>query len=322
MLTPTSSTPSRLLSVDPSRTLSLRRKSGVRAAVPFRELARLLAEYLPSLPPMPNSDLMDSLENWLEDQGRWVLPRVEAAMREATREGWERGAARALTDSRFTRKGGTVFALNASAVDQGVLAAVRAKISVRERVKGLFGWARRVARKSWEDAKQVVQRVAGEVLGRGLGVGAVISTARGKVLGQGKRAADAAKGAVIKGHAEGQLDVYETIGVKTIVRLVELRTARDGKVCPTCRNLRGARLTPEKARGVIPIHPNCRCIWVPVEFEEVEERVLVRMPGPTSTPASSSTLTQTALPAIPTPPSTNSSPDPLVMFSRFLKGIS
>jgi hypothetical protein len=35
-------------------------------------------------------------------------------------------------------------------------------------------------------------------------------------------------------------------------------------VCEKCQDLEGKVFTTEEARGVIPVHPNCRCCWVSV----------------------------------------------------------
>jgi SPP1 gp7 family putative phage head morphogenesis protein len=44
----------------------------------------------------------------------------------------------------------------------------------------------------------------------------------------------------------------------------EYTTADDNKVCPKCRQLEGNVYTIDEARGIIPVHPNCRCAWNPV----------------------------------------------------------
>jgi SPP1 gp7 family putative phage head morphogenesis protein len=45
---------------------------------------------------------------------------------------------------------------------------------------------------------------------------------------------------------------------------VELVTAGDLRVCPMCQGLNGKVYTIKEARGLIPVHPQCRCAWVPV----------------------------------------------------------
>jgi len=69
---------------------------------------------------------------------------------------------------------------------------------------------------------------------------------------------------VIRAHAEATLNEFETLGVTDVVAEVELSTAGDDRVCPDCDSLSGHVYTIDDARGVIPVHPNCRCAWLPV----------------------------------------------------------
>jgi hypothetical protein len=81
----------------------------------------------------------------------------------------------------------------------------------------------------------------------------------------------------------GKLDIYESLGVQKVgvipehlpahgirdarpkrgKRLYALQTAGDNRVCDICDDLEGNVYTLAEARGVIPVHPNCRCVVVP-----------------------------------------------------------
>lgn len=79
---------------------------------------------------------------------------------------------------------------------------------------------------------------------------------------------------VIRAHAEGQLDAFQTLGITRVQAEVEWVTAADGKVCPKCRALGGLfAIAIDKARGLIPRHPRCRCAW---KLVEVDRRSLRR----------------------------------------------
>lgn len=76
---------------------------------------------------------------------------------------------------------------------------------------------------------------------------------------------------VIRAHAEATLNRYQQFGIKGVTALTEFRTAGDDKVCEQCRGLEtrdngfgGGVYTLEQARGLIPVHPRCRCVWLPV----------------------------------------------------------
>jgi len=83
------------------------------------------------------------------------------------------------------------------------------------------------------------------------------------------RAMAIARTEIIASHAEGQLDSFERLGVEEIGVLAEWSTAGDDRVCPLCGELEGVVMTVKEARGLIPRHPNCRCIWIPAsKFEK------------------------------------------------------
>jgi len=85
---------------------------------------------------------------------------------------------------------------------------------------------------------------------------------------------------VIGAYTEGTLDAYRLIGVQQVGIIPEfvssnklrvkdaevaLITAGDDEVCEECFELEGTIYELEDAYGVIPVHPNCRCAWIPIE---------------------------------------------------------
>lgn len=69
---------------------------------------------------------------------------------------------------------------------------------------------------------------------------------------------------VIAAHAEATLNMYEEAGLEGVTVQAEFTTAGDDSVCPECEALEGKIYTIEESRGVIPVHPNCRCTFLPV----------------------------------------------------------
>ena len=69
---------------------------------------------------------------------------------------------------------------------------------------------------------------------------------------------------IISAHAEASLNAYEEAGIEGVEVEVEFTTAGDDVVCPECDVLSGKSFTIAESRGVIPVHPNCRCAWSPV----------------------------------------------------------
>lgn len=78
-----------------------------------------------------------------------------------------------------------------------------------------------------------------------------------------RRAFVIARTETIHAHAEGQLDAFEKLGVKELGVQAEWTTAGDDRVCPECAKNEGKRFSIDEARGLIPLHPNCRCTWIP-----------------------------------------------------------
>jgi SPP1 gp7 family putative phage head morphogenesis protein len=67
---------------------------------------------------------------------------------------------------------------------------------------------------------------------------------------------------VINAHADASLNAYQEAGLEGVEVEAEWLTAADP--CPKCEEAaRGGPYTISVARGLIPLHPNCRCAWAP-----------------------------------------------------------
>lgn len=81
---------------------------------------------------------------------------------------------------------------------------------------------------------------------------------------------------------EGALDRMEMMGVKLIGVNVEVNVVMlpDGsveqRVCPRCRPLNKLVLTIEQARGLLPVHPNCRCAFIPAVDKKTDSKKKLR----------------------------------------------
>lgn len=70
---------------------------------------------------------------------------------------------------------------------------------------------------------------------------------------------------VIRAHQEATLNRFEQSGVEQVIGFAEFQTAGDDRVCSECAGLETGEAIPlGDARGVIPVHPQCRCVWLPV----------------------------------------------------------
>ena len=55
--------------------------------------------------------------------------------------------------------------------------------------------------------------------------------------------------------------------------MAEWMTAGDQRVCARCQANEGHRFTIEQARNMIPLHPQCRCAWVPISVDKRGRRI-------------------------------------------------
>ncbi len=124
---------------------------------------------------------------------------------------------------------------------------------------------------------QQMSRILADGLAAGKGPAAVARELTDNVTKlTNTRALVLARTEIIHAHAEGQLDGFERLGVKEVGIEAELSTAGDDLVCERCSAVEsdGPYLV-KKARGMIPVHPNCRCAWVPVtERKKKKDEVL------------------------------------------------
>lgn len=100
----------------------------------------------------------------------------------------------------------------------------------------------------------------------------------------GNRAEVIARTEIIRAHAEGSLDSMKSLGVDKVGAQVEFSVAGDDRVCPECESLQGQIYDIDDARGIIPVHPQCRCAWLPwnddwnveVDDEEPTENIFCK----------------------------------------------
>lgn len=78
------------------------------------------------------------------------------------------------------------------------------------------------------------------------------------------RAERIARTEVIRTNAEAQLNTFERFGIQQVHLEAEWITAGDDRVCPECEDMEGEVFSIEDAHGMIPLHPSCRCDWLPV----------------------------------------------------------
>jgi SPP1 gp7 family putative phage head morphogenesis protein len=115
------------------------------------------------------------------------------------------------------------------------------------------------------DMKKQLNYHLAQGLSRGESPLKIARTMRKSIAGLSRtRALRIARTEIVRAQAEGQLTGFERLGIEKVGAKVEWSTAGDQLVCVECDEMEGEVFTIKEARGLIPLHPNCRCAWVPV----------------------------------------------------------
>lgn len=77
--------------------------------------------------------------------------------------------------------------------------------------------------------------------------------------------------AVTEVQADGKLDAYGQSNIQHVQ--VRVETVQDKRRCRHCAGLQGKQMTIEQARGLLPVHPNCRCLWYFTSLKHIPRRL-------------------------------------------------
>ncbi len=279
------------LKADPTRTATLRRRFQAELR---RRFARLKAKVLrliveqDALGLVPRVSFWTFNEDWrylaspekIKAFELWLRQQLAADLlglseqqtwEKFIREGFEKGAGRAFDD---TKRSEAVKAAGEEKLDFYVgtrdefLRSSFAQPVAVEKVKLLAG-------RSFTDLKGITDAMS-TALTRGL-VDGLVRGQSPREIGRSladlvdvsrSRAETIAQTEIIRAHAEGQLKALEDMGVEEVGVMVEFSTAGDGRVCARCTALNGVTLKIDEARGLIPVHPRCRCAFLPANVGE------------------------------------------------------
>lgn len=276
------------LRIDPSRTALLRRAFSAQMQKRFDRLRRAVWRYIithDSLglkKPTANANnfqfttddkKLDQFNKWLKsqiDQGilevnpqtgdplglnPWLYTYVDSA--------YKKGVVRAYTEAHQAELG------HEQPYYEGTRAQfLESSFAAPERISKL----RLLGTRTFEDLKGVtaqmssqMSRVLADGMAHGKGPMQIAKTLSNTITGVPiRRAKVIARTETIHAHAEGQLDGLMDLGVEEVGVEAEFTDSDDDAVCPECAALNGKVFTIKEARGVIPVHPLCRCSWSPV----------------------------------------------------------
>jgi SPP1 gp7 family putative phage head morphogenesis protein len=81
------------------------------------------------------------------------------------------------------------------------------------------------------------------------------------------RAVIMARTEVVRAHHIANINEYAAAGIEGVEVQAEWQTAGDNRVCQRCKSLEGKIFPLDEIRGLIPLHPQCRCVALPVTEE-------------------------------------------------------
>lgn len=264
---------------DPTRTKTIRKRYGqrlrgaygrinaaIREAVIQRDIFNLRDDDTPQLVGAVNlpvtfgfgtdPEKVEQFEAWLrEAEESEVLEVIDRGSNQYVRRAYERGVSSA--DSDALRVGVNVPETEVHTVVELPQHRRELELLYTRNFTELDGITRAV--------DQEVSRVLTEGLAAGENPTTMARDITGRIDAIGKtRATVLARTEVIRAHAAGTLTRYDQLGVDGVTVRAEFQTAGDNRVCPRCLALEGRVYTIEEARGVVPVHPQCRCAWIPV----------------------------------------------------------
>jgi SPP1 gp7 family putative phage head morphogenesis protein len=89
-----------------------------------------------------------------------------------------------------------------------------------------------------------------------------ITDTLGRFIPAERRARMLARTEIIRAHSQATLMEYKRVGLEDVILQVELLPA--GDACPECQALGGKPYKIEQVQNLIPVHPHCRCSFIPV----------------------------------------------------------
>jgi len=192
---------------------------------------------------------------------RWADTYVSSAYSKGIQRGYEELAKRsgnAVFDSLVSVAGGPARVRAVATMAQGALF----QPIHLENVRLLY-------QRNFAELKGVTESMAQQIsrsLAQGLAEGKnprVVAREMVKLVDIGlKRATTIARTEIVRAHVQGALNTYKSQGIEGVTVLVEWSTAIQD-VCPDCADLEGRVFTLDEISGLIPLHPNCRCVPIP-----------------------------------------------------------
>ena len=282
--------PGRRGSIDPTRTVVLRRKYEREMVRRFKALKRLIREAIAvndvfglkdpapafrvqqqNAPPrgafaFPRSDAkVSAFMNWLRQASHAGILQVHPGtpLQSAAAQAWQNVYLKTAYQSGLAKAASGMRAAGADVQDSWVQSAFFRPVHA-DRAGLIYTRTYNDLQGITDSMSAAISRTLAQGIAEGRGVVELAKTLADKVDVGINRARVLVRTETIRAHADATLNAYREAGLEGVTIEAEFTTAGDNKVCPKCEELEGGIYTIEEAQGVIPVHPNCRCAWSPI----------------------------------------------------------
>ena len=250
------------LRVDPSRTQTIRFQLARQGRVKLKRMADDLqqaVQYSTSWSQQTKTQKLASLQRWTRQLVATHLdrPNQDTYLAEEVRKAHAKGVARSFDEAARAFSKSKDFNLGAKAQFSRDV-----RNRNRETIDLLVDTANNDIAHMGDQLIRQVARDAGALIRKGATgrqVRAAIRSAFQTI--ERKHLKAIVNVSIISAHAEGQLDGFEMVGVKRVGIRAEWVTAKDEHVCRQCAQREQRTYTLLQARGLLPFHVGCRCVW-------------------------------------------------------------
>lgn len=105
-----------------------------------------------------------------------------------------------------------------------------------------------------------------------------VKDAIGRFIPAGRRAEMLARTEIIRTHHQAMIEEYRAWAVEEVTVKAEWATAGDNRVCPECEDKEGKIYTLDEIQELIPFHPLCRCMALPVDTKKEKKTTTKKAP--------------------------------------------
>lgn len=117
--------------------------------------------------------------------------------------------------------------------------------------------------------KQMARQMNAAITGIGKNLG--ITDILGRHIPARRRAEMLARTEIVSAHHQATIQEYENWAVEGVKVKAEFLSSKDDRVCDRCASMSGTVYSLADIRDLIPVHPNCRCIALPLEVKPAKK---------------------------------------------------